>query len=35
MSVAKGTEITRADDIAEIDGIIKADNVTETTKGLT
>jgi hypothetical protein len=32
MSVAKGTEITRADDIAEIDGIIKADNVTETTK---
>jgi Phasin protein len=32
MSVAKGTEITRADDIAEIDGIVKADSVTETTK---
>ena len=32
MSMAKGTDITRADDIAEIDGIIKADNVTETTK---
>jgi hypothetical protein len=32
MSMAKGTDITRADDIAKIDGTVKADNVTETTK---
>jgi len=32
MSMAKGTDITRADDTAKIDGIVKADNVTETTK---
>jgi len=30
--MAKGTDITRADDIANIDGIVKADNVTVTTK---
>ena len=30
--MAKGTDITRADDTAKIDGIVKADNVTETTK---
>ena len=30
MSMAKGTDITRADDIANIDGIVKTDNVTVT-----
>ena len=32
MSMAKGTDITRADDIANIDGIVKTDNVTVTAK---
>ena len=32
MSIAKGTDITRADDIANIDGIVKTDNVTVTAK---
>ncbi len=32
MSMARGTDTTRADDIAKIDGIVKADNVIGTTK---